>query len=126
MSRRTGVRLQELASIIGWISLGMGFALTLAPLRSAALLGWGTRGRLARAIGAGGLIVGLGLLLGRRRSRWMLARAVLNAVLAATYARVLAGETPRQTRARGGLASMIGLTVFDYSLSRRLQEAETS
>ncbi len=89
-----------MASIIGWISLGMGFALTLATLRSAALLGWGTRGRLARAIGASDLIVGLGLLLDRRRSRWMVARAVLNAVLAGSYARVLAVETPRQTRAR--------------------------
>jgi len=43
-----------LASIIGWISLGMGFALTLAPLRSAALLGGepgdGWRVPLARAI----------------------------------------------------------------------------
>ena len=104
----------------------MGFALTLATLRSAALLGWGTRGRLARAIGASDLIVGLGLLLDRRCSRWMLARAVLDAVLAASYARVLAGETPRQTRARGGLASMIGLTIFDYTLSRRLRRAETS
>lgn len=76
---------------------------------------------MARVIGAGDLIVGTGLLLDRRRSRWMSARALLNAVLAAGYARILAEGTPQRGRARGGLLSMIGLTIFDYLLSRRLQ-----
>ena len=104
---------------IGWISLGIGTALTLAARRSAAFLGWGDREGLTRVVGAG-------LLLGRRRSSWMLARALLNAVLAASYARVLAEETPRQPRARGGLTSMLVLTILDYSLSRRLRGTETS
>lgn len=125
MSRKKGVPLQGSTRVVGWISLGIGLVLTLAPLRSAAFLGWGDRKGLARAIGASDLVVGTGLLLDRRRSRWMSARALLNAVLAASYARVLA-ETPRRTRARGGLIAMVGLTVFDYSLSRFLREAETS
>ena len=101
----------------------MGLSLTLAPLRSAAFLGWGDREGLARIIGACDLAVGTGLLLDRRRSRWMSARALLNAVLAATYALALA-EKPRQTRARGGPIAMICLTVFDHSLSRRLRGSE--
>ena len=121
MSRKTVLTPESQASGIGWISLGIGIALTLMPLKSAGFLGWGNRQGLARVIGAGDLIVGMGLLLDRRRSRWMSARAFLNAVLAMVYARVLAGETPRRARARGGLVSMAGLTVFDYSLSRRLR-----
>lgn len=43
MPRQTGDGAQMLASGIGWVSLGMGLALTLAPRRSAAFLGWGDR-----------------------------------------------------------------------------------
>jgi hypothetical protein len=96
-----GVPAQELALGVGWISLGIGFALTLAPQQSAAFLGWEDREGLARVIGAGDLIVGTGLLLDRRRSRWMLARAFLNVVLAGSYARVL-------TERRGGTARVAG------------------
>ena len=117
---------RNLVLAIGWISLGFGLPLTLAPTRSAASLGWGDRSGLACVLGIVDLIVGAGLLLGRRRSRWMLARAVLNAALAAVYARALSEGTPRPDRARGGLAAMICLTVFDYSLARLLRKTEAS
>jgi len=47
--------------------LGMGLALIFAPDRTAALLGWGSRVRLARVVGVADLVVGPALLLGRRR-----------------------------------------------------------
>lgn len=56
----------------------------------------------------------------------MSSRALLNALLAAVYTGVLAEETPRRTRARGGLVYMIGLTAFDYSLARLLRKIEAS
>ncbi len=124
--RKTGVPSQELALGVGWISLGIGLALTLAARRSAAFLGWEDREGLARLIGASDLIVGMGLLLDRRRSRWMLARAFLNVVLAGSYVWVLAGGTDRRKRAAGGLVMMTVLTVVDYSLSRRLRRADAS
>ena len=123
MSPKT-VPVRGLAAGIGWISLGMGLALTLAPGRSAEFFGWEDRVALARVIGACDLIVGTGLLSGRRRSRWMLARAVLNVVLAGSYARVLADGTARRNRAGGGLVVMSVLTAVDYSLSRRLRGAD--
>ncbi len=126
MSRKMGVPAQELALGVGWISLGIGFALTLAPQQSAAFLGWENREGLARVIGAGDLIVGTGLLLDRRRSRWMLARAFLNVVLAGSYARVLADGTAWRNRAGGGLVLMTVLTVVDYSLALRLRRADAS
>ncbi len=70
------------------------------------------------------LILGAGLQQGRR-ARWMLARALLNAIIGLIYARVLAEGQPRRRRPAAGAGLMAALTVFDYSLSRRLREAET-
>ncbi len=72
------------------------------------------------------LVVGMGLLLSPRRSRWMLARASLNGMIALIYARALADATPRRKRTVGGVCLMAGLTVNDYLLSQRLREAEAS
>lgn len=116
--------MQGLATGVGWISLGIGLLLTFAPEKGDALLGWGERPHLARAIGVVDLIVGPGLLLDRnRRSQWMLARAILNAVIALIYVGVLTTDLPRQNRAIGGAGLMSALTVTDYSLSRRLRDA---
>ena len=116
---------QRLATGVGWVSLGMGAAMTLDPRRSAALLGWRDREGLACLVGGVDLIVGAGLLRGRRRARWMLARALLNAVIGLIYARVLAEGRPRRGRPLAGAGLMAALTAFDYSLSRRLREAES-
>ena len=103
----------------------MGAAMTLAPRRSAALLGWVDREGLARLVGGVDLILGAGLLRGRRRSRWMLARATLNAILCLIYGRILTGGQPRRGGPAAGAGLMAALTLFDYSLSRRPREAET-
>jgi hypothetical protein len=112
---------EGLASGVGWVSLGMGLALTLTPRRSAGFLEWGEREGLSRVIGASDLVVGTGLLVDRARARWMLARVLLNAVLALVYAGILKGGTPRPGRAGGWLGLMTALTAFDYALSRRLR-----
>ena len=62
-------RTQRLATGVWWVSFGMGAAMTLAPRRSAALVGWADREGLARLVGGVDLIVGAGLLRGRRRAR---------------------------------------------------------
>ena len=124
--RKVDVHKHELAAGVGLVSLGIGLALSFAPNRTAALLGWGERVRLARAIGAADLVVGLGLLLSRRRSEWMVARALLNAVMAFIYAWVLAKGTPERGRVIGGLGLMSGLTANDYLLSLRLRDTGIS
>ena len=95
-------RTQRLAMGVGWVTLGMGAAMTLAPRRSADLLGWADHEGLARLIGGVDLILGAGLLRGRRRARWMLARALLNAILFLIYTRVLAeGQSAAEPRRPG-------------------------
>jgi hypothetical protein len=124
-ARSSEGRTQRLATGVGWVSLGMGAAMTLAPRRSAALLGWADREGLARLVGGVDLMLGAGLLRGRRRTRWMLARALLNAILCLIYARVLVEGRPDRGGPAVGAGMMAALTLFDYSLSRRLREAET-
>jgi uncharacterized membrane protein YkgB len=124
--RKVDIHKHELAAGVGLVSLGIGLALSFAPDRTAALIGWGERVRLARVIGAADLVVGLGLLLGRRQSEWMVARALLNAVMAFIYAWVLAKGTPERGRVIGGLGLMSGLTANDYLLSLRLRDTGIS
>ena len=122
-------RVRELTTAVGWVSLGMGLALTLAPRRSAILLGLLGRDErvgLARAVGVADLVIGPALLLSRYRARWMLARAILNAVIALIYARdarALKNRTPWRKRAVGGAVGMSVLTLTDYFLARRASDA---
>ncbi|MDP8951532.1 MAG: cupin domain-containing protein [Actinomycetota bacterium] len=124
--RKVDERVQELAAVVGWVSLGMGSALTLSPRSSAASLGWGDRTRLARAVGVADLIVGPALLLSRDRAQWMLARALLNVAISGVYAWSLTTGTPRRGRALGGMVGMSALTVIDYLLAQRLRSVERS
>ncbi len=124
-ARSSEGRTQRLATGVGWVSLGLGVAMTLDPRKSAALLGWSDREGFARLLGGVDLILGAGLLRGRRRARWMLARALLNAILCLIYACVLAEGQPRRGGPAAGAGLMAALNLFDYSLSRRLREAET-
>ena len=119
-------RAQGLSTVIGGISLTIGTVLTLVPQRGVRFLGWETHERAARFVGAADLVIGTGLLAAPRRSRWMLARAALNVVIALIYIQTLADEIPRRKRTIGGLCLMAVLTVNDYSLSRSLRNSEAS
>ena len=115
-------RVLKLSGGVGWVSVGMGLLLTLAPSTGAAILGWGERAALARAVGAADLIVGPGLLLDRaRRTRWMQARALLSAAITLIYVLILTDPSGRSRRAVGMLGFMTAVTTTDYSLARRLR-----
>ena len=110
----------KLVASVGCISLGMGFFLTLFPGTSQKFLGWESHERLTHIVGVGDLILGSGLLLDRKKSRWMLTRSLLNLVIVSTYVRVLASETPRRKRVIGGIGMVSVPTIVDYLLWRYL------
>ncbi len=106
------------------VSLGLGAILTFAPGRGVALVGWESHPRLARAFGVADLVVGTGLLLDRRRSRWMFLRAFLDAAVAGVYALILAERGARRTLSAGMMGFMSVLAVRVYRAARRLRDAE--
>lgn len=118
--------MQTLATGVGLVSLGLGVALTLAPSRTAAFLGWEDLETFPRVIAAGDLAVGVGLLVDRKRSRWMRFRTLLNVVIFLSYAMIIAGEAQQRKRALGWAGLMLCLTAFDFSLARRLEEVGVS
>lgn len=109
------------AAAIGWISLGLGVFLTIAPGPGAALMGFGDRPRLARAVGAGDLAIGAVLLLGRDPARGMGARAAGNGAIAGLCGWSLARGTPHRGRALGLLVAMLGVIPIDLRVARRLR-----
>lgn len=120
--RPSGGRTQRLATGVGWVSLVLGVAMTLDPRGNANLLGWADREGLSRLVGAADLAPGAGLLPGRRRAGWLLARTLLNTANFPAYLRVLAGGGTRAGGAGAGL--MAAFSVLDYPPSRRLRGAE--
>jgi hypothetical protein len=112
-------RTETMADVVGLITLGFGVVLTVAPRRSAAVLGLGNRPVLATVVGMTDLVVGSGVLWGRRRWPWMTARAALNLALAACYG-AEANRTGGGRRARAGIIAMGSLTVVDAVLALAL------
>ncbi|MEU7801423.1 hypothetical protein AB0B10_19335 [Micromonospora arborensis] len=113
MTRR---RTDELANVVGLVTLGFGVVLTAMPRRSAAGLGLGNRPVLARAVGLTDLVVGSGVLWGRPRWPWVAARAALNLALTGCYA-AEANRPDSNRRARTGAIAMASLTVVDATLA---------
>ncbi|MGC4748531.1 hypothetical protein ACLQ28_23195 [Micromonospora sp. DT201] len=116
MTRR---RADELANVVGFVTLGFGVLLTAMPRRSAAALGLGDRPVLAGAVGLTDLVVGSGVLRGRPRWPWMAARAALNLALTGCYA-AEANRPGGNRRARTGAIAMASLTVVDATLALAL------
>lgn len=119
MLRMAGESTERLADVVGWVTLGFGAALTVTPRRSAAVLGLGDRPELATVVGLTDLVVGSGILRGRRRWPWMAARAALNLALAGCYA-TEASRAGGDSRARAGTIAMVSLTVVDTALTLAL------
>ncbi|ASO18825.1 hypothetical protein FHR81_001089 [Actinoalloteichus hoggarensis] len=108
--------LDRLTTGVGVITLALGTALTVAPERAATALRLGGDRTAARTIGVADLVIGIGLLRGRRTAAWMTARTALNLVLASRY-RAEARRPDGLAGARLGAAAMIGLTVVDGTLA---------
>ncbi len=106
---------------IGWISVAMGFA-ALAPRRASRLFGLGNRPWLMRAIGARDLVIGLGLLSGRSRSRWLRIQALADAIDATFVALSLRSGAVAPGRGVAWLAFALGSGVFGWREARQLAQ----
>jgi hypothetical protein len=109
---------------IGVITLALGVALLAAPSRLGRAAHLGDRPALARTIGVMDLVLVPGLLRGRPRWPWMVARAAFNVPVAAAF-RTEARRTGHPA-ARAGFVTMLGLSTMDLLTALRLHRAERS
>jgi uncharacterized membrane protein len=112
--RRSGSA--ESAVGLGLLGLGLGLAELLAPRAIARLVGAGS-GRVAtgvvRGLGARELVVGAGLLAGRRSRGWLWARVAGDAIDLALLGAALRARPESRGRLVGALAVAGGVTALD-------------
>ena len=99
------------AKNVGIITLFIGIALVVAPSKAGRLLRTGDHPAALRIIGASDLALVPGLLAGRRRLRWMTARAGMNVVIAAYCLWLIRRESA--IGAKVGAVAMVVATLAD-------------
>ena len=110
----------KLARGIGWLSLGIGLQLLLAPAFSTRAFGMGERPNIGRIMGARDLVVGAWLLRSGDTRTWLLARGLNDAVDATIIlGGAVSGAFPRD-RAPIGVAVATSFSVASLLLARRL------
>ena len=112
----------KLARSIGWLSVGVGLALVVAPKLTVRVFGMGERPNLGRFLGMRDLVIGAGLLSRRENpAPWLRARALSDAGDATLLlAGAASGVFPRG-RAMFGFAVASAFSVFGFILTRRLE-----
>jgi hypothetical protein len=106
---------------IGWVSIGVGLALVVAPKRTVRAFGMGQRPSLGRFLGVRDLVVGVGLLCEHENlGPWLRARAVSDAGDATLLlAGAVSGIFPRG-RAMLGFVVASAFSIFGFTLARQL------
>ncbi|HTK66230.1 MAG TPA: hypothetical protein VL595_27880 [Pseudonocardia sp.] len=115
--------LTRVPEFVGVVTTGVGIALLVAPRPLAVASGVGDRPTFARVVGAMDLALVPGLMRGRPRWPWMLARAAANLPIAAAY-RTEINRTGGTPLARKAMLAMLGLSVVDTATAIALRKAD--
>ena len=111
----------RLARGLGWASIGVGLAVTAAPVPLMNAFGLGDRPKLGRFLGARDLVIGAGLLLqGQSTAAWVRARGIADALDGALILGGAATGAFRRDRAPIGLAAAAGSSALSLWVARRL------
>jgi hypothetical protein len=108
-SERRSTSGQTIVNGLGWFSLGLGLLEFLAPKRLAGPLGMEKKASLLQTYGLREMAAGLGILLSRRPSPWLWARAFGDVLDMATVAPKLGSRDESVQKASGAAAVAIGL-----------------
>lgn len=119
-----GARGSTLIAALGWFSIGLGVAQLLVPRAISRTSGLGAHPNLVRACGARELASGVGILSGRKTSRWLWSRVAGDVVdLALLGTAVRAGGVHRK-RLAWIAAAVVGITALDAIVSMRSARQE--
>ncbi|MBW3552695.1 MAG: SRPBCC family protein [Gemmatimonadetes bacterium] len=112
---------EGLARVLGWFSIGLGVAQTLAPDTLTRLVGavpTETTRNTMRAVGAREIITGIGILANPDPSEWVKARIAGDAMDLSLLGRSL-GNGERD-RTAGAMVAVLGAAALDLNAARRL------
>jgi uncharacterized membrane protein len=126
LEREPRIDPQQLASALGWFSIGLGLAELIAPRAVGRALGVGDHPVLLRALGLREIASGLGLLSQRASGAWALSRVGGDAMdLALLGAAARRADADAQRIAMAATA-VVGVAALDIYASRELGRADTS
>ena len=113
---------QQLARALGWLSLGLGVSLLLAPDSMAQAIGvrddGGTR-TVLRVIGLREIASGIGILTQDRPVEWLWARVAGDAMDLTLLGSAITTGKAQPDRAAVATASLVGVTALDTLCSER-------
>jgi hypothetical protein len=117
---------EKVATQAGLVTMPLGIALLADPARFGRLLDGKSHDASMRLIGTLDVALAPGLIAGRHRDRWLIARAGLN-LLIAGYCAGLArhGGASGSSGARLTAASMVVATIFDGRAIAALRRSDT-
>ncbi len=120
---------EQLATGLGWFSIGLGLAQLAAPRQVAQLIGVNDDGQsqsVLRAVGLREIVSGLGILAQshRERATWVKARVGGDVMDLALLGRALSTGDHDQTKVATALAAVAGITAIDLFCSQQLSSQE--
>jgi hypothetical protein len=118
--RHDGASTRMLAQGLGWFSVGLGLAETLAPHALARWLGMERHTGLIRAYGVRELAAGIGILGSSRREPWLWGRVAGDALDLATLAPGLSSDNRQRSNVGIAVAAVVGVTLLDILCARAL------
>lgn len=113
----------KLARFLGWFSIGLGLAELLAPRQVGRAIGMDDQSGLVRLYGGREIVQGVGILLAKDPSPWILARVAGDVLDMGTVA---AGSRAGSRKLVGALAVLAAVGLVDLYCARRLTPMRVS
>jgi uncharacterized membrane protein len=111
---------QQLASALGWFSVGLGLTELLMPRRVAQVIGAPERALLVRGLGLRELTSGVGILLGRNCDAWVQSRVAGDLIDLALLGASFRARRAQPARLAAATVAVLGVTALDVLYSTRL------
>lgn len=105
---------------LGWFSIGVGLAESIAPGRFSKWMGVRYGNGLIRSFGAREIMAGTGLLTRQHRAPWMWARVAGDAFSIAALGAAMGQRRAKRGRTAVALAAVAGVTALDIACARAL------
>jgi hypothetical protein len=113
-------RARRTANGLAWFSIGLGLAEVLAPRMLARSLGMRGKEGLLRFYGMREIACGVGILMSKDPTPWVMARVGGDVLDATTLTAGLAGMSSKKANTFVALGAVAGVTVLDYTTTKEL------